>query len=144
MNTRYGLSDKTWTCGLYHPKVARYQLRHTQIRTRFRKCEIYCIMKIGKCQGVSYIFCAVFESFFAVFWFIEKETRQADVLPLFFENKTFRLGLFDHSVSYQSFLLMYMYWFASLSWRQPIDTHKRFWAYLIVFLGRVFCLFCAK
>ena len=26
-----GLSDKTWTCGLYHPKVARYQLRHTQI-----------------------------------------------------------------------------------------------------------------
>ena len=20
MNTRYGLSDKTWTCGLYHPK----------------------------------------------------------------------------------------------------------------------------
>ena len=25
-----GLSDKTWTCGLYHPKVARYQLRHTQ------------------------------------------------------------------------------------------------------------------
>ena len=31
MNTFYGLSDKTWTCGLYHPKVARYQLRHTQI-----------------------------------------------------------------------------------------------------------------
>ena len=28
-----GLSDKTWTCGLYHPKVARYQLRHTQILT---------------------------------------------------------------------------------------------------------------
>ena len=27
----HGLSDKTWTCGLYHPKVARYQLRHTQI-----------------------------------------------------------------------------------------------------------------
>ena len=27
----FGLSDKTWTCGLYHPKVARYQLRHTQI-----------------------------------------------------------------------------------------------------------------
>ena len=26
----FGLSDKTWTCGLYHPKVARYQLRHTQ------------------------------------------------------------------------------------------------------------------
>ena len=31
MNLRTGLSDKTWTCGLYHPKVARYQLRHTQI-----------------------------------------------------------------------------------------------------------------
>ena len=27
----FGLSDKTWTCGLYHPKVARYQLRHTQM-----------------------------------------------------------------------------------------------------------------
>ncbi len=25
-----GLSDWTWTSGLYHPKVARYQLRHTQ------------------------------------------------------------------------------------------------------------------
>ena len=54
-------------------------------------------------------FLKVFESFFAVFCFIEKETRKADVLPLFFENKTFRLGLFDHSVSYHSFLLMYMY-----------------------------------
>ena len=32
MNTRYGLSDWTWTSGLYHPKVARYQLRHTQIQ----------------------------------------------------------------------------------------------------------------
>ena len=29
--TDFGLSDKTWTCGLYHPKVARYQLRHTQM-----------------------------------------------------------------------------------------------------------------
>ena len=27
----FGLSDKTWTCGLYYPKVARYQLRHTQM-----------------------------------------------------------------------------------------------------------------
>ena len=27
----FGLSDWTWTSGLYHPKVARYQLRHTQI-----------------------------------------------------------------------------------------------------------------
>ena len=24
MNTRYGLSDKTWTCGLYHPKKLNY------------------------------------------------------------------------------------------------------------------------
>ena len=34
MNLRIGLSDTTWTCGLYHPKVARYQLRHTQIFSR--------------------------------------------------------------------------------------------------------------
>ena len=27
----FGLSDWTWTSGLYHPKVARYQLRHTQM-----------------------------------------------------------------------------------------------------------------
>ena len=32
----FGLSDKTWTCGLYHPKVARYQLRHTQIPLNFK------------------------------------------------------------------------------------------------------------
>ena len=25
MNIRYGLSDGTWTHGLHHPKVARYQ-----------------------------------------------------------------------------------------------------------------------
>ena len=30
-DTRTGLSDGTWTHGLYHPKVARYQLRHTQM-----------------------------------------------------------------------------------------------------------------
>ena len=31
ISSYFGLSDWTWTSGLYHPKVARYQLRHTQI-----------------------------------------------------------------------------------------------------------------
>ena len=33
----FGLSDWTWTSGLYHPKVARYQLRHTQIHIILRQ-----------------------------------------------------------------------------------------------------------
>ena len=33
-----GLSDKTGTCGLYRPEVARYQLRHTQITYFWTNC----------------------------------------------------------------------------------------------------------
>ena len=41
-----GLSDGTWTHGLYHPKVARYHLRHTQI-----SCENYITITLWKMQA---------------------------------------------------------------------------------------------
>ena len=63
----FGLSDKTWTCGLYHPKVARYQLRHPQILTFycrksgcFSKRLVYYITHLSKSQEVFKILSNIF------------------------------------------------------------------------------------
>ena len=48
-----GLSDWTWTSGLYHPKVARYQLRHTQMSWRL----VYYSTLVSDSQVLFIIFC---------------------------------------------------------------------------------------
>ena len=40
MNTRYGLSDKTWTCGLYHPNGLLHQV-FSRYHSLFRDIVLY-------------------------------------------------------------------------------------------------------
>ena len=64
MNLRTGLSDKTWTCGLYHPKVARYQLRHTQMSYKTSLDDLHII------SHLIWFVNSFFEIFFIFFVFL--------------------------------------------------------------------------
>ena len=53
MNTRYGRSDRTRTCGILLPKQTRYQLRHTP---KYEKCQDFCFDALREARNIFIIY----------------------------------------------------------------------------------------